>query len=498
MAINFESLQQFQASGGLKSTTITAQQLLPAIVTHIQRMDRKFTLQVNGRLPKAMNELLADTFELSHLQQPFYTQHCSSRGTSHINVSKNRVKINFTVRYRMTKDEQSWVIDEIQTILQRLALEEMTPLEQVTAVHDYIVRNHQYEMQTDGSPFTVYTFMHEKKGVCMAYALLFEKMMELLAIPCYYVVGHANGEGDLGHAWNMVKLDGEWYHIDATWNDLGSKTKTHEIRYRYFLRTDDFMAGDHQWNLEHYPPCVSKRFDGLSNLYDVSLCKSTLYFPHPKTAKLTSALFPQLVFKELLPIRVQFCTLKDHQLYFSNYSDEGFLYSYNLVTKEVSCHCKKVVTAISSDLQQIMIHFEDGTIQRIDKITTVEKQDSVVITEPDTVIPFMNFGDSWFGSYEGAQQRIAMHSEDGVRLIMSQAVKKLTVDLLLHKGFQVTLTAGKKTLQLNEAASLILPKTLLPSTTELTLSSGMPIDYDDKDEVFIIRLLRSDTVLFKL
>ena len=49
--------------------------------------------------------------------------------------------------------------------------------------------------------------MHEKQGVCMAYALLFEKMMDELGIPCYYVVGKADGESDLGHAWNMVQLD---------------------------------------------------------------------------------------------------------------------------------------------------------------------------------------------------------------------------------------------------------------------------------------------------
>ena len=84
MTIYFETLQQFQASGGMKATTITAKQLLPAVVAHMQRMDRKFTLQVNGRLPKSMDALLEEVFDLCHLQQPFYTQHCANRSLRYI------------------------------------------------------------------------------------------------------------------------------------------------------------------------------------------------------------------------------------------------------------------------------------------------------------------------------------------------------------------------------------------------------------------------------
>ena len=106
MPIYFDTLQQFIASGGLKSSTITAKQLLPAVVAHMQRMDRNFTLQVNGRLPKSMDALLGEVFELCHLQQPFYTQHCATRASRYMNVSKSRVKIDFTLTYRMSRDEE--------------------------------------------------------------------------------------------------------------------------------------------------------------------------------------------------------------------------------------------------------------------------------------------------------------------------------------------------------------------------------------------------------
>lgn len=34
------------------------------------------------------------------------------------------------------------------------------------------------------------------------------------------VSGEGNGVGGWGgHAWNKIKLDGEWYHVDVTWED---------------------------------------------------------------------------------------------------------------------------------------------------------------------------------------------------------------------------------------------------------------------------------------
>lgn len=497
MAIYFETLQQFHASGGLKATTITAKQLLPAIVAHMQRMDRKFTLQVNGRLPKSMDALLTEVFELSHLQQPFYTQHCASRTTRYMNVSKNRVKIEFTMRYRMSRDEETWVVGEIRRVLKQVTNTAMSEVEKIAAVHDYIIRTHDYELQTAGSPFTVYTFMHEKQGVCMAYALLFEKMMDELGIPCFYVEGHADGEGDLGHAWNMVQLDGEWYHIDSTWNDLGTKVANHEIRFRYFLRSDEFMKRDHQWNLEHYPPCVSERFESINNLYDAALVNGKLYFPHPKTAQLTTVQLSKLVFKNELELRVQFCTMHGELLYFSNYSDHGYLYTYHVKMKELTKLGEQQVKCIKSDEARIIVNFETGEPLIIVKSVGIEEAIEADENEPAILVPLLSFGDSWFGSYEGQAQCVTFESEDGVRFIFQDALKQLTVDILLHKGLQVNMTTSRKDIKLKKPAILVIPKAMLRNEVQLTLASGMPIDYVVHEDMVEIRITQSGKILFK-
>ncbi|MER2189333.1 MAG: transglutaminase domain-containing protein [Solibacillus sp.] len=490
MAIYFETLQQFKDSGGLKATTITAKQLLPAVVAHMQRMDRTFSLQINGRLPKPMDELLDEVFALCHLQQPFYTQHCASRNMRYKSVSKSRIKIDFTLRYRMTREEEKWVLGEIRRILARITCDDMSVIQKIIAVHDYIIRAYDYEMQTDGSPFTVYTFMHERQGVCMAYALLFEKMMEELNIPCYYVVGKADGESEFGHAWNMVEIDGAWYHVDATWNDLGKKGN-HEIRYRYFLRSDEVFKRDHQWNLDHYPPCVSDRFDQLSVLYDVVLYNGKLYGPHPKTAELIVMDVEKLVAKKLLDVRVQYCTVREAMLYFSNFSDGGTLYRYQIETGELEKLAEQKVERITVDEAHLTVTFEAGEPLVFGEEAVVE---SVQVMEPDITMPLMRFGDSWFGSYEGKAASVMFEAPDGLSLYIKNPVKQLTVDILLHKELDIRMTSARKDAQLTERAQLMIPKSFVTSA-EVKDTAGQTIAVVEQKEQLVIPL-EGSTKLF--
>lgn len=61
------------------------------------------------------------------------------------------------------------------------------------------------------------------KTVCCGYTSLVYKLCESKGIECYYVMGCAgeNFKEDetIDHAWNIVRLDNQWYLIDATWLD---------------------------------------------------------------------------------------------------------------------------------------------------------------------------------------------------------------------------------------------------------------------------------------
>ena len=72
------------------------------------------------------------------------------------------------------------------------------------------------------------------KSVCAGYSRAFQLILQRLDIPTYYVLGTANEE----HAWNIVKLSGEYYNVDLTWDDTGR-------RYSHFNITDKEISKTH-------------------------------------------------------------------------------------------------------------------------------------------------------------------------------------------------------------------------------------------------------------
>ena len=66
-----------------------------------------------------------------------------------------------------------------------------------------------------------------------------------------------------GHAWNLVQLDGQWYHLDVTWNDP-LPDRGNEVRYGYFLVSDTHLARDHTWIMADYPSATNEQYAAMN------------------------------------------------------------------------------------------------------------------------------------------------------------------------------------------------------------------------------------------
>lgn len=123
--------------------------------------------------------------------------------------------------------------------------------EKVKAAHDYIVKNCVYNKEAidqgtlTNDDFSIYGVLVKGKGVCEGYAKTFKMFMDIAGIDCIIVTGTAGSE-NISHAWNMVKLGNDWYHIDVTFDDPYPELK--EVVYLYFNITDDEIKKDHTWN----------------------------------------------------------------------------------------------------------------------------------------------------------------------------------------------------------------------------------------------------------
>ena len=144
----------------------------------------------------------------------------------------------------------------------------MSDVEKLLAVHDYMVLHYEYDYTF--SIHSAQEFFENKRGVCQAYTLAFGYIMDELGIEWKYV-----RSSPMNHAWNLVKLNGAWYHIDVTWDDPGwHRTLANGedvfgdsygvVRHRYFLVSDSAMEDDEH---NHYG-WDSDRKRAVDSFYD--------------------------------------------------------------------------------------------------------------------------------------------------------------------------------------------------------------------------------------
>lgn len=116
-------------------------------------------------------------------------------------------------------------IEEVQSGLD----EKMSDLEKTLYIHDWIV-NHTYYYIDDGFSWVAGGPLGLGYGVCAGYRQAMILLLELEGIECLTI----NSDN---HGWLAVKLDGEWYHVDPTWDDTRSSVSG-KVSHKYFLRND--------------------------------------------------------------------------------------------------------------------------------------------------------------------------------------------------------------------------------------------------------------------
>ena len=123
---------------------------------------------------------------------------------------------------------------------------------QVLAVHDWLVRHVSYDQDDSRASHTAYGLFANATAVCEGYSQAFMLAMERLGVPCVIVRSE-----DMEHQWNMVCIDGTWYHVDVTWDDPTPDQGTQgDVSRKHFLRSDESMSelGYYGWTAEHEAP----------------------------------------------------------------------------------------------------------------------------------------------------------------------------------------------------------------------------------------------------
>ena len=165
---------------------------------------------------------------------------------------------NYLVLYsKYSATEIHSMFDELNSaiipILSRIP-DEATELARETIIHDAVVDTVAYDFEAaeadDSShdAFNVYGALVRKKAVCTGYAGAMKMLLNLVGIECRTAVGMSK---NAGHMWNQVRIDGDWYNLDVTWDDSSTDSDILYSRYNYFNITDERLAINHKTGADY-------------------------------------------------------------------------------------------------------------------------------------------------------------------------------------------------------------------------------------------------------
>lgn len=166
-------------------------------------------------------------------------------------------------------DTQKETLDMASAVLDEIITQDMTPYEKEKAVYDWMCADLSHEggvtvaipttSETSAEPYGVLKY---GQAVCVGFATTFRLFMQMMDIPCMVVHNSY-------HSWDLVQLDGEWYHVDI-YSDVGSGN------YANFNMTDEMCSYGHDWDTSFYPAAAGLTYcyayqsaEDLSDVYQL-------------------------------------------------------------------------------------------------------------------------------------------------------------------------------------------------------------------------------------
>ena len=146
---------------------------------------------------------------------------------------------------------------EINKIMAKYSILGLSEYERVVSLHDCLVKNVEYEYSSHSeTSHSVLGGLLKRKTVCEGFAKTFKLLCDWANIKCIVVSGTATPKGSASenHAWNIVKLGGDCYHVDVTWDSCAFE-KTDMLSHAHLNLTDSDIAQDHKWKRNLLPQC---------------------------------------------------------------------------------------------------------------------------------------------------------------------------------------------------------------------------------------------------
>ncbi|MDE5859616.1 MAG: hypothetical protein K2H23_04430, partial [Oscillospiraceae bacterium] len=173
--------------------------------------------------------------------------------------SKTQTIASAIIAYKYSNNEikrmQEAVEEEADKIIGQITIN-MTEYDIVKFFYDYLAENVKYDESSEHCR-DIYGTLVNKNALCEGYAKAFSYLCDKVGIETLTITGEAD---KVPHMWNMVKIGGEWYHIDITYAVTDSRLGKY-VRYDYFCVDDSVInSGRDVYEKDYsYPKATSDR-----------------------------------------------------------------------------------------------------------------------------------------------------------------------------------------------------------------------------------------------
>jgi len=179
-----------------------------------------------------------------------------STNTTMRSWTDGRAEATFKPTYVFTPEEiisrVALIESEIEAFISTVEAD-ATDYERVRLVYEHIIRTTSYDL-TAPHHQTIYSVFANRASVCAGISRAAQLLLNRLGVFATYVTGQAYVPGTssapIGHAWNLVRVGGEYYFLDVTWgfptfesdSAIGERI---DVIYDYLLLTYDMIASTH-------------------------------------------------------------------------------------------------------------------------------------------------------------------------------------------------------------------------------------------------------------
>lgn len=147
-------------------------------------------------------------------------------------------KVTVKIKKVYSDGEITFINKYIDTFINNNLNDSMSNYDKIKVFHDFVINNTIYDEANTLNSYTAYNLITTGKSICGGYSDIMAIYLDKLGITNYKITSE-------NHIWNLINLDGAWYHLDATWDDpVASDGKQYLIHNFFMISTEQLLSLD--------------------------------------------------------------------------------------------------------------------------------------------------------------------------------------------------------------------------------------------------------------